>query len=130
MSIRLARAASMLQDIMASAIAAVLVLSASFSGLFLFLGAHPWWSSSVALIGASIGFFAGLSARRFQLTGLVPSLLPFVLTIGAFGLAWFGKNRFAESFAEDVLAGHFWYFGWIATAAFATVTLSLLPRGR
>ena len=120
----------MLRDIVMTATAAVLVLAASYLELFLLLGAHPWWCNSVALIGSSIGAFAGFIGRRLAMTGFLPGLLASVLTVVAFRASSFGKTHFAASFAEDMLAGQLWYFGWIATAAFATLTLSLLPRGR
>lgn len=82
------------------------------SGLFVELGAHPRWAVQVALIGAPIGaaiaLLPWLQGRRL-LAGLV------ILGL-AMAAASYGKTQFAASFAEDVLAGRLWYFGWIGIA--------------
>jgi hypothetical protein len=43
-----------------------------------------------------------------------------------------GKVAFANSYAEDAIAGRFWYWGWIGGLAGLTllVTSLLLPRHR
>ncbi len=94
------------------------------------LGAHPWWSQSVILIGLPIGvILAGIFAR----TG-VGHLTQLLITTGlaglSFGIATWGKARFAASYAEDVLAGQMWYVGWIATCALTAAFIASLmwPR--
>ncbi len=49
-----------------------------------------------------------------------------LLTLAALAAATWGKAEFAASFAEDALAGRFWFFGWIGTAAGATALLAAL----
>lgn len=82
-------------------------------------GAHPYWSGKVLFVGGTIGIFA---ASAFAVFGshirMVFPLAVFdtVLVLGAIS-AYFGKMKFAESYAENAFAGHFWFFGWIAIAA-------------
>lgn len=96
------------------------------------LGAHPFWAVRAGVIGSAIGaaclillLWLGLSSGRI----LVLSGICLILSSGA---AWFGKRAFAASFAEDVLAGRFWFFGWFAIAAslFVLVGILLLDRIR
>ncbi|MEX0365027.1 MAG: hypothetical protein AB3N22_03090 [Ruegeria sp.] len=95
-------------------------------GLTQSLGAHPWWADKVIWIGLPIGVL--LATTTWALA--VPRVLRLVgfglLTAVAFGIAHFGKTRFAASFAEDALAGHAWYFGWIATCALAVALIASL----
>jgi hypothetical protein len=96
-------------------------------GLTSYLGAHPVaWPIKVALIGAPIGAIIAIAAgfvlpSKPARIGLFSALL-----IAAFGVAHYGKVEFAASYAEDQLAGKFWYFGWIATCAMATSVLTSL----
>ena len=95
------------------------------------LGAHPWWSQSVILIGLPVGI--ALAAMLGGLTRL-PLVARLVLTAGlaglSFAVATVGKARFAASYAEDVFGGQMWYFGWIATCALAiaVIATALWPR--
>lgn len=111
--------------------AALVVILAAIFGLSQSLGAHPVWSTQIALIGAPIGAILAIILRfatRFRWTS---ALAASVLTGMAFAMATMGKSRFAASYAEDVQAGQLWYFGWIAVALFATTTLSLMwPKHR
>ena len=92
-------------------------------GLFIYIdgaalfGAHPWWSQSSVLIGAVIGLGLALVTR-----GRGFAIFAFALLLASLA-TWFGKTQFAASFAEDVMAGRLWYFGWIAVGASATATL-------
>lgn len=77
------------------------------------LGAHPLWSERVGFIGTGIGIakwlvlhVAGVARRRMLLLGAALFLV-FVTMI------WFGKVRFVASYAQDQLAGRFWFFGWM-----------------
>ena len=38
----------------------------------------------------------------------------------------YGQRRFVESFGEDRFGGDMWFFGWIASAAFATALIARL----
>ncbi len=101
------------------------------------LGAHPWWSQKTLLIGAPIGLIiAAIAARSFGAKSclLVFSLLVFI----AVSIAKFGQTQFAASYAEDVLAGKLWYYGWIivgvtftaAITALSRAVLGVLPMGK
>jgi len=92
------------------------------------LGAHPWWAARTGLVGAPIGL--GLFALAGRI-GIGPGrLLP--LALGGLALAvaaaTLGKARFAASFAEDTLAGRFWFFGWFGVFAMASLALIVLIR--
>lgn len=84
------------------------------------LGAHPWWSQKVLLIGAPFGVvlsgLVGLVARSAQ-SRLV---FFFFATLAAFTVAHYGKTQFAASYAEDAFAGKLWYLGWVVTGAALT----------
>lgn len=125
------RAKSLIKNIFPFALAALLVILAAFSGLSQTLGAHPFWATQIALIGAPAGAVLAIILRfatRFQWTSAFAAL---VLTGLALAMATMGKTRFAASYAEDVQAGQLWYFGWIAVALFATTTLALMwPKPR
>lgn len=107
------------------------MILAAILGLSQSLGAHPFWSTQIALIGAPVGALLALILRyatRFQWSSALAAL---VLTGMALAMATMGKTRFAASYAEDVQAGQLWYFGWIAVALFATTTLALMwPKSR
>ncbi len=80
------------------------------------LGAHPWWSGKVVLIGAPVGL--GLAfALGYVLAPRWRAALFVAATVAAVRVATTGKAGFAASYAEDRFAGQMWYFGWIATAA-------------
>ena len=92
------------------------------------LGAHPWWSGKVVWIGAPIGFaLAWALTLRF---GARLRLALFLLALGLAGsAAYFGKVVFVNSFAENTLAGQFWFFGWIACmAALAGLLANVVGR--
>lgn len=107
-----------------AALAAAVTLILAHLGASQALGAHPFWDTKIAWIGAPIGALLGLVLPRKTRTILGLALL----TAAALGLAHYGKTQFAASYAEDRLAGQFWYFGWIATAALFTATLATLAR--
>ena len=106
--------------------AALLMALAAQTGVPQWLGAHPWWSTQVIVIGAPAGL---LLAALAALAGLAagPRIALFALiAVGAFATASWGKAEFAASFAESVLAGRLWFFGWIGTAAGAAALLAAL----
>lgn len=125
------RAKSLIKVLFPFALAAITVVLAAALGLSQTLGAHPFWAIKIALIGAPAGAVLALILRyatRFRWTSAFAAL---VLTSMAFAMAHMGKTRFAASYAEDLQAGQLWYFGWIATALFATTTLALFwPKRR
>ena len=92
------------------------------SGMFVKLGAHPWWAVQVALIGAPIGALVAM-APFTQGKRLLLGLVVLALCAGA---AYYGKTQFAASFAEDAFAGRMWYFGWIGIAAGDAIIVAAL----
>lgn len=90
---------------------------ASIAGLPEALGAHPWWAARAGIVGSLTGA-ACLLALRYL--GLKTAPLLWIATLGlalSSGAAVFGKRAFATSFAESVLAGRFWFFGWFGVFA-------------
>lgn len=110
------------------AVLLVFALIAQITGLTLRLGAHPWWAQKVIWIGLPLGIGLAILAGALGIPRLPRQGGFALLTLAAFLTAHLGKSRFAASFAEDTLAGQAWYFGWIATCAFAAATLASLFR--
>lgn len=112
---------------------AVSLATASLAGLPEALGAHPWWAQQSGIIGGFGGAVLWLVLRR---TGLPFSALVVVAVsalLASAAAAHFGKQVFAASFAENALAGRFWYFGWFAISGsvallIATVVARVLRR--
>lgn len=103
-------------------VAAALILGLGHGGLTQALGAHPFWAGKVTLIGAPLGvllFWAGQAMGARWITAACA-----LLALVSYAVAFQGKARFAASYAEDRFAGQLWFFGWIATAAFATVVVA------
>ena len=95
------------------------------------LGAHPFWAISIAWTGAPIGVVLAFAFRALKWRWTTRILIFMVLLTVADTAAHQGRLAFAASFAENTLAGHFWYVGWIATAASAAgLIASLLTPGR
>ena len=105
-------------------IASALVLIAAYYGTSKSLGAHPFWSVKVAWNGAPIGLAAAFLLRSMAWTrrlGLTLIALIFSATA-----AHQGRLIFAASYAENHLAGLFWYYGWIAVAASSAALISVI----
>lgn len=81
------------------------------------LGAHPWWALKVIWIGLPIGLVLAFLALRLGLARNLRILLFLLAVCAAAYAATHGKTLFVNSYAEDALAGRFWYFGWIASMA-------------
>ncbi|MCV2887957.1 hypothetical protein [Ruegeria aquimaris] len=98
------------------------------TGLAQRLGADPWWADKVIWAGIPLGIGLAMTAwvlripRNMRLVGFS------LLTFFAFAVAKEGKLRFADSLAEDALAGQAWYLGWLATCALAAAAVSSLFR--
>lgn len=109
-------------------IAAIVVITAANFGLSRSLGAHPFWSVTIAWIGAPIGLIIAFLTRSRRWIARIGIF--FLLLAGSAAAAHFGRLNFAASFAEDKLAGQAWYFGWIAVAIFsaALIIAILTPR--
>jgi len=114
--------------LIAVVVALVVPAGLAWLGLTEALGAHPFWSFKVALIGAPVGCVLGLVlpvGRKLRLGAAL------VVLIVAAAAAYWGKIGFVTSYAEDALAGKFWYFGWIGIAAgLALLLFALLAPAR
>lgn len=99
-----------------------------WAGLPRLMGAHPFWSDQVILVGAGLGLV--VFAVSFRLGRAGQTLAALLLAAGAFGLASYGKSAFAASFAEDAAAGRLWYLGWHATCTFAVAAISAISAAR
>ena len=106
--------------------AAIVVILGANIGLTEILGAHPFWAVSIAWVGVPIGLIAAFVVKHLGWSWRIRSLTFLVCLAIAYGVAHFGKDRFAASFAEDALAGRMWYFGWIAVAATATASMAAI----
>ncbi len=99
----------------AAVLALAVTVAAAWLGLTGALGAHPFWDVQVALIGAPLGVVAAaLGLRVTRRPPGVALVLGGALAVAAVLAAWWGKTAFVASYAEDRLAGLFWYYGWIA----------------
>ncbi len=116
----------MKHEALALLLVTVVLIAASLLGVTVFLGAHPLWSVRTGVIGSTGGLVVyGL----FRLAGLRPRSLAIFggLVLAASGLVVVqGKAFFVASFAENALAGRFWFQGWFAVMAAACLTLSAL----
>jgi len=93
------------------------------------LGAHPWWSQTVTVIGLIPGLALAAILNRIGLSRVTAVAGTGAAMLAAGVIARTGQTRFAASYAEDTLAGQMWYFGWIATCglAAALVAAALWP---
>lgn len=79
---------------------------------------HPFWSSKVNWMGMGIGAAISLilhAAFKVNKRRLIFMALFFaILALGLYLFTSMSKETFAASYAEDMLAGKFWYFGFMA----------------
>lgn len=116
--------------ILATALTALIALIAGITGIATQLGAHPWWASQVVMIGAPIGIVLGLALWALRLNRVLRLCIAVIALAAAFGVAKYGQIGFANSYAEDQLAGKLWYMGWIATSVAGSVLLMAAARSR
>ncbi|MBU2867079.1 hypothetical protein [Pacificibacter marinus] len=116
--------------ILATALTALIALIAGVTSIAAQLGAHPWWANQVILVGAPIGIVLGLVLWGARLNRVLRLCLGVVALAAAFGVAKYGQIGFANSYAEDQLAGKLWYMGWIATSAAASLLLMAAARSK
>lgn len=115
--------------IAASALALLFPIGLALLGVTKTLGAHIWWDVKTILIGAPIGLCLGFAAALLPISKTTRLITFLILTLASFALTKYGQITFANSYAEDQLAGALWYFGWILTGACAAATLfSALKR--
>lgn len=100
-------------------IAAAILIGLAYFGLSRYLGAHPVWAVKIGYIGAGFGVVIYSLFWVWRGSWLAKFFTYAILLVIAAGAAYFGKARFVASFAEDVMAGRLWYFGWIAAVGFA-----------
>lgn len=109
-----------------------LLLAAHFMGLWVQLGAHPWWSASATYIGIAGGVVVTAAAYwklpRTPEATMMQAAGFAVLAAAAIGASTYGKRGFAASYAEDAQAGQIWYFGFIAFVFAVFCTLAALSR--
>ncbi|MBL4812329.1 MAG: hypothetical protein JKX69_08245 [Rhodobacteraceae bacterium] len=104
-------------------VAVGLTLGAAHLGLWLRLGAHPFWAIKVGYMGLILcAVLFGICLWRPKYA-LIVSLAVVVL---AFGAAYFGKMSFVASYAENALAGRLWFYGWIGVAGAVPACLALV----
>jgi len=101
-------------------------LAFTWAGGTLALGAHPWWALKVGYLGTGIGVPVWLGLRALGASGRVRLALAATALLLAAVATGVGKARFAASFAEDALAGRFWFIGWIAVMAAAFAVMATL----
>lgn len=102
--------------------AALMVWAAGQAGGTVWLGAHPFWARDVPLTGLVLAVPIALVGYWQQ--GLAGALALVCLIVGAVS-ARFGKAAFAASYAENALAGQFWFFGWIALCGGAIALIAV-----
>lgn len=108
-------------------IAAAAILVLDQLGFWVWLVAHPFWNFQGALIGIAIGTAILVLCRvifRNRSIGSATALgLPVLAVLISYGVAFYGKSGFAESFGEDRMSGMFWYYGYLAftTSSFVAV---------
>ena len=102
--------------------AALAVWAAGQAGVTVRLGAHPLSARDAPLTGLVL-------AVRIALVGFwrpdLAGVLALVCLIAGAVSAHFGKAAFAASYAENALAGQFWFFGWIAFCGGATALIAV-----
>ena len=106
------------------AIAGIAILAMGQLGVYARLGAHPFWADLTApalgLVVGALGYAVGI--WRFRV-GLIAMAL---VLAGAGAAAHFGKRAFVASYAENALAGDFWFFGWIALCGASVALLGMV----
>jgi len=80
-------------------------------------GAHPWWATKSIWIGLPTGLVLALGFTLLKLPKMLRTILFLLALCVAVYAAIHGKSVFVNSYAENALAGKFWYFGWISTMA-------------
>ena len=109
--------------------AALVLLVVEYSGFWVWLISHPWWSLSSTLNGIIGGVIVSLAAiwarRTFGLNFILVLAVSLVALAIAYAATAWGKNGFAVSYAEDVFAGKVWFLGFKAMNLFLFTSLAL-----
>ncbi len=99
------------------AVIAGVMLAAHWMGLWIALGAHPWWSGSATWFGIGAGLIVAIFTYSLLPKSLKSTMIQaatfLVLALVALGVSTYGKAEFVGSYAEDAFAGRLWYLGFI-----------------
>ncbi|MFK5981044.1 MAG: hypothetical protein QM488_19410 [Rhizobiaceae bacterium] len=99
-------------------ISAAAILLLGQLGFWVWLVAHPFWNFKGALIGIAIGtgvlLLGWLFIRNRYVGNIVILGLPILAILISYGISFYGKMGFAESFGEDRTSGAVWYYGYLA----------------
>ncbi|MCV2871119.1 hypothetical protein OEZ71_02290 [Defluviimonas sp. WL0050] len=114
------------RQVFALAGAFVIVFACVWMGLSERLGAHPFWAVKIGWLGGAAGAGLALVLILVRVPPRWRLALGAVGTVAALAAAKIGAARFAASYAEDALAGRFWFIGWICVAAALVVMLQAL----
>ena len=111
----------------AAALAALLVVLFTVTGGPETLGAHPQWAVRVGFYGIVPGVVLAIVLVRVWSTVTAARVLAAMWLCSGLAVV-LGKQRFVQSFAEDAVAGRFWFLGWIALIATLTASLAVIIR--
>ncbi len=117
-----------LSHIIAAAIAATVIFAFTYFGGPAALGAHPFWADKVGYLGLQIGVVIWLGLALTSLPNRWTLRLSALALVASGAIAWFGKTRFAASYAEDAMAGQFWFLGAIGLATMALVLIAAIIK--
>jgi carbon starvation protein CstA len=113
-----------------SILAVLLSVAAYIMAVPEMFGAHPWWAHKVVLFGAPVGIVIGVVLWTLRVPQLIRLVCGVGFLVGSFYVAKYGQTGFANSYAEDQLAGKLWYLGWIATSAALPAFIIGLSKSR
>lgn len=113
------------ESLVAVAVAACLGAT-SLAGLPEALGAHPWWAQQSGIIGGVGGAVLWLVLSRAGLSFSALVVVAVSALLASAAAAHFGKQVFAASFAENALAGRFWFFGWFAISGSVALLIAIV----
>lgn len=117
-----------IETLIAAAVAGALV-AASLAGLPQTFGAHPWWARQTGIIGGVGGAVLWFALRRAGVSPAAQLNVAALALLASAAAACFGKQVFAASFAENALAGRFWYFGWFALSGSIALFIAAVVAG-
>ena len=81
------------------------------------------------IMGGAAELFAAFSVKSWGKFAFWLLLGALALLVVAGVMTTIGKTNFAASYAEDALAGRFWYFGWIPLMASGFGVIASLASG-
>jgi len=116
-------------DIVIGVAVATSLVAGSLGDLPRILGAHPFWAQQTGVIGGIGGALLWLAQRRVGLSSSMQVITAIVALSLSATAAYFGKQVFAASFAENWIAGRFWYFGWFAVSGSVAFLLAATIAG-